>query len=152
MDNNKYVLILTVGGSPEPLIFSINEANPDIVCFLHSEGSKKDAQFVAESVDDNIEFRYFLVSSHESIDATFEKASEVFDEFKDKNYFVHVDGTGGTKVMSNGLVLAAARYNKIVDKYTYVGSTSKDGRNKNGVGVVKEGSELIKKQIFNFED
>ena len=37
--SNKKVLVMTVGGSPEPLIYSINEIKPDLVYFIHTKES-----------------------------------------------------------------------------------------------------------------
>ena len=39
MVDKEKVLILSVGGSEEPLIFSINEFRPNKLVFLHSKGS-----------------------------------------------------------------------------------------------------------------
>ena len=39
MANKEEILILSVGGSEEPLIYSINEFKPDKVVFLHTPGT-----------------------------------------------------------------------------------------------------------------
>lgn len=151
MDNKKYVLILSVGGSPKPLIKSVSDANPEIVYFLHSEDSKKDADEVKSHFkDESIEWEYRLIKDHESIKDTFDTAFKLLNELDENKYFIHLDFTGGTKAMSSGLVLASTNFSKI-NKYTYVGSSSKDGRDKEGVGIVRDGSELIKNQFNPYE-
>ena len=150
MEDKTYVLILTVGGSPEPLIKTIKEAAADIVYFLHSEDSKKDAEYVESEMNNDIIYKYKLIKDYQSVKETFDAAFELFSEFLDDKYFIHVDFTGGTKSMSSGLVLASTHFNKI-NKYTYVGTSDIEGRDKNGKGIVKDGSELITNQFNPYE-
>lgn len=151
MENKEYVLVLTVGGSPEPLIKSIKEAKPDIVYFLHSEDSIDEATEVKSFFSDkNIKWEYRLIKDYQSVKSTFDTAFDLFNELDEEKYFIHVDFTGGTKSMSTGLIVASTNFSKI-SKYTYVGTKSTDGRDKGGVGVVKDGSELIKNQFNPYE-
>lgn len=151
MENKEYVLVLTVGGSPKPLRKSIEDANPNIVYFLHSEDSKKDGKEVESSfTDKNIEWNYRLVKDYQSVKSTFDTAFDLFNELDEEKYFIHVDFTGGTKSMSTGVIVASTNFSKI-SKYTYVGTKSAEGRDKGGVGVVKDGSELIKNQFNPYE-
>ena len=137
-------LILSCGGSPEPLIFSIKNINPDFVYFLCSDDSKKevediliDANFPKENHDIKI------VKDHESLDESFAKSREIIKELQTDYDNIHIDFTGGTKPMVSGLVLAAIGENC---SYSYVGTENSKGRDKNGLGIVQNGFEAIKEQ------
>lgn len=137
-------LILSCGGSPEPLIFSIKNVNPDFVYFLCSDDSKKevddiliDANFSKENYDIKV------VNDHESLDESFAKSREIIKELQTDYDDIHIDFTGGTKPMVSGLVLAAIGENC---SYSYVGTEDSEGRDKNGLGIVQNGFESIKEQ------
>ena len=101
-------LILSCGGSPEPLIFCINDYNPDFICFLCSNDSIDIANDIAKTcnLSDN-QFTLKVVENHESLEDSFAKSREIINELKKEHSSVHVDFTGGTKPMVAGLVLAA---------------------------------------------
>lgn len=137
-------LILSCGGSPEPLIFSIKNIKPDFVYFLCSDDSKKevediliDANFSKENHDIKV------VKDHESLDESFAKSREIIKELQTDYDNIHIDFTGGTKPMVSGLVLAAIGENC---SYSYVGTENLKGRDKNGLGIVQNGFESIKEQ------
>ena len=48
MSDEKRILVLSAGGSEEPLEFAINEINPDLVYFLHTQKSKSICEKVIE--------------------------------------------------------------------------------------------------------
>lgn len=149
-------LVLSTGGSPEPLIKCIYDYQPDFVYFLHSEDSLKIAKEVIEKTGFNKNYEFKLINDSDNLQESFVKSREIIKKLKDKNYMVSIDFTGGTKPMVSGLVLAAIGENC---NYSYVGAMSKEGRNKNGVGIVKNGFESIKSQkdpyniyaIFEFD-
>lgn len=149
MEYDNYVLILTVGGSPEPLIKLIHETKPDIVYFLHSEKTTEQAESIQSQFSDDIQWKFKLLVEYQDIQATFDKATEIFLEIED-NDFVHVDFTGGTKVMSAGVVLASTQF-KNINKYTYVGSNKDSSRDKDGVGIVLDGEEFIQDQFNPYD-
>lgn len=137
-------LILSCGGSPEPLIFCIRDYEPDFTYFLCSNDSVDIANDIAKecNIDDN-QFNVKVVKNHESLEDSFAKSREVIQELQKEYDDIHVDFTGGTKPMVSGLVLAA-----IGEKctYSYVGSKNFQGRDKEGLGVVQDGFESIKDQ------
>ena len=137
-------LILSCGGSPEPLIFCINDYTPDFICFLCSNDSIDIANDIAKTcnLSDN-QFTLKVVENHESLEDSFAKSREIINELKKEHSSVHVDFTGGTKPMVAGLVLAAIGENCT---YSYIGSQNSQSRDKNGLGVVQDGFELIKNQ------
>lgn len=140
----KSALILSCGGSPEPLIFCIEDLKPDFTYFLCSEGSVDIAEdIVKHCYLHEDQFNLKVVSNHESLEECFAKSREIIQELQKEYDNVHVDFTGGTKPMVAGLVLAA-----IGEKctYSYVGTENLKGRDKNGLGVVQDGFESIKDQ------
>lgn len=140
---SKNALVLSVGGTPDPLIWCINNLKPDFVYFIHSEKTLKDADTVLKEAEFSGEYKFKLVNNHEDLQESFAKSREVIVELKRKNFDISVDFTGGSKPMVAGLVLAAIGENC---KYTYVGTSSELGKDKNGVGIVKSGFETIKDQ------
>ncbi|AMK15253.1 TIGR02710 family CRISPR-associated CARF protein [Methanobrevibacter olleyae] len=143
------ILILTVGGSPEPLIYSINEFKPDNVLFLHSpETLKECSKIINETGFNESKVEYLEIKDAESLDDSFAVAKSAFIKFNDyKKYDVILDFTGGTKPMVSGVVLALIEGNYSNFRFSYVGSKDSESRDKNGVGVVKDGSEISKIQI-----
>ena len=137
-------LILSCGGSPEPLIYSINNIGPDFVYFLCSKESESEVEKIISDVNYPQEkFSIKIVENHESMDDAFAKSREIIKELENDYETIHVDFTGGTKPMVAGLVLAAIGENC---SYSYVGSENSESRDKNGLGVVRNGFELIKEQ------
>lgn len=137
-------LILSCGGSSEPLIYSIKNNNPDFVYFLCSVDTEQEAENIIEDVNFSKEnFSIKIVDNHESLDESFAKSREIIQELQKYYDDIHIDFTGGTKPMVAGLVLAAIGENC---SYSYVGSKNSKGRDKNGLGVVKNGFEEIKEQ------
>lgn len=137
-------LILSCGGSPEPLIYSINNIEPDFVYFLCSKESESEVEKIISDVNYPYDkFSIKIVENHESMDDSFAKSREIIKELEDDYDTIHVDFTGGTKPMVAGLVLAAIGENC---SYSYVGSVNSESRDKGGLGVVRNGFELIKEQ------
>lgn len=137
-------LILSCGGSPEPLIFCIKNYEPDFTYFLCSNDSVDIASGIVKDckLSDN-QFNVKVVSNHESFEDSFAKSREIIQELQKQYDNVHVDFTGGTKPMVSGLVLAAIGEECT---YSYVGTENLDGRDKDGLGVVQDGFESIKDQ------
>lgn len=140
----KQAAILTVGGSPEPLIYFINEYEPDFIYLLHSDKSIKEAKRIVDELKiSKKRYSFKLIEDSESLEVSYLKSKEIIDELKSKNYDVHVDFTGGTKPMVSGLILAAVMEECT---YSYIGSDTAHSRDKNGLGVVKSGFEKLKLQ------
>lgn len=211
MENTMEILILSVGGSPEPLIYSINEFQPDKVVFLHSPQTLYQCGIVLNKVDwynednelsdyvnnfdkeiddlkkrenianypsfeqikslkhyetivdfiktnltnileeTNINDKIFIaeIPDSESLDESFAVSKEVFSKISNdtsKNIHVKVDFTGGTKPMVSGIVLGVIEGDYPNFDLSYVGSKDSASRDKNGVGIVKDGYEITKMQ------
>ena len=74
--SNRKVLVMSVGGSPEPLIHSIDNIKPKLVYFIHSEKTLS----VVDEINKNTKHKYdYLtkqVDNHESIEDAFEKSND----------------------------------------------------------------------------
>ena len=137
-------LILSCGGSPEPLIFSIKNLKPDYIYFLCSNDSKNEVSDIIEKSDFSKEkYSIKIVNDYESLDDCFAKSREIIKELEKDYDNIHIDFTGGTKPMVTGLVLAAIGEEC---SYSYVGTEDLEGRDKNGLGIVQDGFEKIKEQ------
>lgn len=134
-------LVLSVGGSEEPLIYSIKKFKPDFIYFLHSKDTKKSVYKILDEFDyETSQYSLKELNNEQSLEESFSKSREIISSLKN-DYDVNVDFTGGTKPMVAGLVLAAIGEEC---KYSYVGSTKgREGRDKDGVGVVVSGFEEI---------
>lgn len=136
-------LILTVGGSNNPIIYSINRINPDFIYFIHSKSSLKNVQEIVDKLNiDESSYVCKEIDDFESLEESYLSSKETIEDAKNNFSNIHVNFTGGTKPMIAGLVLAASKENLTL---SYVGSNrNKNARDKNGVGSVKEGFEELK--------
>lgn len=112
----KKVLALTVGGSPTPLVTSINTLKPDFILFICSKDSpQEDGSFspgsytqVPQILQETGKIPHEII--HVEPDDPDDCHSQIIrklKELKDKGQEVHVDYTGGTKTMSGALLLSA---------------------------------------------
>lgn len=100
-------LILTLGTSYEPLVFSISALNPEKVLILYTKETQ-------ELLDDVIEFTKLRPSKYKSdcIDSEnplmlYKKIKEVYDSWGRPDN-IYVDFTGGTKSMAAGCAMAGS--------------------------------------------
>jgi len=146
-DNEVLGLLLTVGGAPDPILFTVRAIRPRRIAFVCSEASMATVTAIKEALNAEPEtidtrcVRTFitrdesdLVRCHQSVA---EALSYLHGECRLERGQIRIDFTGGTKAMSAAAVLAAAP-----DGYTfiYVGGET---RNKNGLGTVVVGSERL---------
>ncbi len=136
-------MIVSVGGTSAPIIFSLNRSKPEYICFFISKQTKK---MLEEEIIPNLDFEprhydWIVTSNAESLSDCYSELSKQFQALLEKWEVdpkdVCVDFTGGTKTMSVALALAT------VDEsccYSYVGG---DERSKGGVGVVVNGKEKM---------
>lgn len=152
---SKKVLVMTVGGSPQPLIYSINNIKPDLVYFIYTKETFDCIKLIISKTNG---YKYLKkqLKDHESLDEAYKLSKDILRDLHYHDFDnIIIDFTGGTKPMVSGLILAATG-----DKYTnsseyiYVGSINGDdlkSRNKNGVGTVENGFESIKIQNDPYE-
>ncbi|WP_185806842.1 TIGR02710 family CRISPR-associated CARF protein [Bacillus sp. HMF5848] len=135
------LMICSVGGAPQPILYSLKTIQPENVIFYCSTSTVENVnEFIREcpfivkhsvietdnweDIDENLHLLYKKLPEHI-------KRRNV--EWKD----IIVDYTGGTKTMGAALVLSTV--DKGV-KYAYV---SGNERSKEGVGIVVDGTEKI---------
>ena len=137
-------MIISLGGSPEPLVRSIAEHRPQFVTFLASQDSVVLLGKVMELLDQGgvprPEHRVVLADDVNSLVHCYEKALKCARWLEDREFQadeVVVDYTGGTKSMTAALALATVGKGY---RFSYVGGTS---RTKGGLGIVETGSEAV---------
>jgi CRISPR-associated protein (TIGR02710 family) len=135
-------LIVSVGGSPEPIIFSIQRRSPERVCFFASQQSVDLIGDIKKSVP-SITDHKVLVDDAEDLTHCYEKALECFDwaEQAIPGCDKIADVTGGTKAMTAALAIAAVARGAA---FSYIGGERRD---RGGVGVVETGSERMRESV-----
>lgn len=137
------LLICTVGGSPAPVIFSIQAHAPAAVLFVCSEGSAPSVEEqILPALTEAPAWRCFILADEQNllscvtdIRAELGRTLEAWNLPRDTPLLA--DFTGGTKVMSAALVMALMENNV---QFTYTGGGR---RSKNGLGTVQDGEEQI---------
>ncbi len=135
-------LVISVGGTPEPIRRILSELRPTEVLFVVSEQSRAqvDSQVLAQ-LDFTPQRRYVTVSEPENVTECYRQIRggirQWLAETRLRPEEVVVDITGGTKPMSAALALAAVEQ---FHHFTYVGGEKRD---KDGLGVVVSGTERI---------
>jgi CRISPR-associated protein (TIGR02710 family) len=139
----KKVLLVSVGGSPTPIVYSINHHKPDAVIYFCSRDSRS---LIKKDIEPGLQ--HTLIDSdkittpdEQNLFVSVQKlVSELPQVLADMGLgFEHLqaDFTGGTKAMAAAVVLALADRGC---NYSYVGGV---GRDKAGLGVVLDGREQL---------
>lgn len=143
------LLLISVGGSPAPIVFSIKQHKPDKIVFFASAGSR---HIVTDTVLPELfktiarilEHEFIITPNEEDIGAsTFELLHQMPEALRKLNvqdlvWPNFVDYTGGTKTMSAAMVWASSRYSC---HFSYIGSQAPGDRDKGGLGVVLDNRE-----------
>ena len=131
--------LVSVGGSPAPVLHVLRQHRPAHVWYFCSAGSRANADDIQRQLDWHPAPRYIEVEKFEELGPCYRelrrRIPEILRETKVKPEEVLVDYTGGTKTMSAALVLAAA---ELFQQFSYVGSEQRD---KGGLGIVLDGKE-----------
>ncbi|MCZ2152357.1 MAG: TIGR02710 family CRISPR-associated protein [Bryobacterales bacterium] len=135
-------MIVSVGGSPDPIRVSLSKARPRVVLFVVSRGSQKQ---VEEKILPELGFHvvpnYCVVADENQLDRIYAELRRQIRDWLRLNLLtpekVLIDFTGGTKPMSAGLALAA-----LEDFHTFC-YVSGHRRDKEGLGSVQSGSEYL---------
>jgi len=137
------MMVVSVGGSPAPILFSLNRQQPEYVVYFCSEGSRG---VVATEIRPALTFtpkddEVLTTPSAEGLVPAYQCARDgVRRRMKSWGIAgpeVVVDYTGGTKNMSAALALATV---DLGCRYSYVGGAE---RTKDGLGVVVDGQEKM---------
>jgi CRISPR-associated protein (TIGR02710 family) len=134
--------VISVGGSHEPIVISLNQARPGFVLFLVSAGSTPQIeQNILPALAYTPQYNCTTVPDESDLPACYEAARDAIPGWlKERNLSpaeVYVDITGATKPMSAALAMAAAEH---FSHFTYVRGKERD---KGGLGVVKAGTEEV---------
>jgi CRISPR-associated protein (TIGR02710 family) len=134
------VMIMSIGGSPEPLKKSISEHCPEEVIFFASHDSVKMIGEAVSECEKKPKTVCQITEDEHSLYESYKAARKCLDRVKKMKIDpaeIMVDYTGGTKVMTASLVLATVGE---PFKFNYVGGMQ---RTKEGMGVVVDGSEKM---------
>lgn len=133
-------MLMTLGGSPEPLKKSIETNKPERIIFLASHDSVSLAGDVFKGLENKPSPEYEITEDPNLLYECYKAARRCVERINKSGITpnkVTVDYTGGTKVMTAALILATVG---LKYKFSYVGG---DRRNKNGVGTVIDGQEKM---------
>ena len=139
-------MLVSVGGAPAPIIYTLNQRTPTYICFFVSPETKSTLH---EQILPALDFQprhYDWIETpsaqllNESYRALAKQLPPLLEKWDVPWQSLEVDFTGGTKTMSVAVVLATIEH---VSNYSYVGSPDADGRDKGGVGVVLDGRERM---------
>lgn len=136
-------MIISVGGTPQPIIKSICEYKPEFISFFASQDTCELVASIKAEINKNginTKSEITLADNINDLLHCHEKAEEAVERVTLKGYKkedVIVDYTGGTKNMSVALALAAISHGF---SFSYVGGKE---RTKEGVGIVVNGQEEI---------
>lgn len=134
------LMLMSLGGSPEPLIKSIKAYMPEHIVFFASHESVSLSGEIFKALDYRPDVEYELTENPNLMFECYRSARKSVDRIKKTGMSsedVLVDYTGGTKVMTAALVMATLGY---PFRFNYVGG---DKRNKEGVGIVTDGHEKM---------
>jgi len=141
--NRTKAILVSLGGTPAPIVFSLNHQRPDYICFFVSEETRDS---IYKDILPGLDFAYrnydwITTQSAESLSDCYHvlatKLPEILKKWKVAPKNLVVDYTGGTKTMSVALALATIANSS---HYTYIGGAE---RTKEGVGVVINGKEKM---------
>ncbi|MBT73369.1 MAG: TIGR02710 family CRISPR-associated protein [Gammaproteobacteria bacterium] len=133
-------MIITVGGTPTPIIKTINEQKPVFICFLASQKTNDKVVEIKKGLTCNVKSEVVLLDNVNDLLHCYNKSVEAAERMLEKGFTpndVIIDYTGGTKNMSAAVVLATVSYGFV---FSYVGGIERD---KEGVGIVINGKEKI---------
>ncbi len=141
-DGLKRGLVISVGGTPAPVIKAIARRKPDFILFAASEGTKPLIENeILPALDYIPQCQTLTLTDYESIGDCYREMRDAMREWLGSVGMaaesVYVDYTGGTKTMSAALVLAGVER---FSAFTYVGGERRD---KGGLGVVLDGTEAV---------
>lgn len=133
-------MIMSLGGSPEPLKKSIENHKPARIVFLASHDSISLSGEILKDLSPRPAVENEITENPNVMFECYKAARRCVDRVKAAGATpgdVVVDYTGGTKVMTAALILATIGH---PFQFSYVGG---DARSKNGLGTVMDGHEKL---------
>ncbi len=133
--------LVSVGGTPAPILHVLREHRPAHVWYFCSAGSRETADAIQAELEWHPQARFIEVERFEELGPCYRelrrKIPEILAETRVDPPEVLVDYTGGTKTMSAALVLMAIER---FDRFSYVGGKQ---REKGGLGITVGGMERV---------
>ena len=135
-------LVVTVGGTADPIMITIQQSQPDFVLFVVSANSRETAELAAAASEPSpAQCDYLEVSDPQDFGVSYGEIRQGTEDWLAEHRLdaleVTADITGGTKVLSAALALAGVEQFR---EFTYIGGSQRD---KDGVGVVRNGTEYV---------
>lgn len=133
-------LVVTVGGSAAPIIFTLTQNRPSRVLFVVSHSSKAQVQNeILPALEEAPPADYCELTDENDIEEVYRDLQQGIAAWLRSTQVpperVFVDFTGGTKPMSAGLSVAGMEF---FSKFQYVSGGVRD---KQGLGIVQSGTE-----------
>ena len=134
--------VISVGGSPQPIAVSLNEAKPAYVLFLVSEDSRPEVETrILSKLNYTPQYNCAMTPNPGDVAICYEIVRQKLPGWLAERGLqpeqVYVDITGGTKPMSAGLAMASA------ERLTHISYVTGKERDKEGLGVVISGTEYV---------
>lgn len=130
--------LVSVGGSPAPILHVLRQHRPAHVWYFCSAGSRAIADAIHTQLDWPLDRDFIEAECFEELGSCYRELRHaipaLLKKWKVPSGEVLVDYTGGTKTMSAALVLAAS---EVFQQFSYVGG---DRRDKDGLGAVADGA------------
>lgn len=142
-DPDDFVLVMTVGGSPDPLVKSIKHYKPKYAIFIVSKGSHSQIQTILDETGSFGHFQTINLADEQNIlqcvrDIRAGIPQKLHELSLPPDILLIADITGGTKAMSASLAMVMVEHKS---RFSYVGG---DKRTKeNGLGIVESGHEKM---------
>ncbi len=146
-DQRIKALLISIGGSPEPVIYSINELKPECLCFFASEETRTliNNEVLPKLTDRPVWMAEIITGDADDLLSCYKAINDKWKDLQ-RNWRLQpgdwvVDYTGGTKPMVAALVLAT------IDEASGYRYISGKERTKGGTGIVINGKEQILHQV-----
>ncbi len=139
----RLAMVISVGGTAEPVIKSISTYKPEFTSFFVSQDTNDQVSEIKAELKNSgfrIKSEVTITDDVNDLLHCHEKAEEAVRRVTDKRYGsdeIIIDYTGGTKNMSVALALAAITHGF---SFSYVGG---ERRTKEGIGIVESGYEKV---------
>jgi CRISPR-associated protein (TIGR02710 family) len=132
--------VISVGGAPDPVVFSLKQHHPECVLFLASPASAATVDQVLPALDYTPQHEIVRLRNEGDLAESYERLREAIPKWLEHRSLtpgeVYVDMTGGTKPMSAALAMVGSEY---FSRFNYVAGTVRD---KSGLGIVSSGTEV----------
>jgi len=132
-------MLISVGGAPAPLLFSLQRGTPAHVWYFCSPDSREIADEIHRQLDWHPDRDFIEAQQFEELGPCYralrDSLPSLLRKWRVDPKDVLVDYTGGTKTMSAALVLAGS---ELFGQFAYIGGNQ---RGKGGLGITLNGQE-----------